>query len=125
MGDHPNAALFRELAGALESSDLERYAEFLADDVEWWQIGSAEPIRGKAALLASMQGVLGEVKFDIDLHDVLANDDHLVALVTATAMRGGETFTYRTAEIYHVADGKVTQRWAFSDDTEAINRFFA
>jgi ketosteroid isomerase-like protein len=31
---------------------------------------------------------------------------------------------YRTAEIYHVADGKVTARWAFSDDTAAINEFF-
>jgi hypothetical protein len=28
------------------------------------------------------------------------------------------------AEIYHVRDGKISARWAFSDDTEAINRFF-
>jgi len=32
---------------------------------------------------------------------------------------------YRTAEIYHIRDGKVTARWAFSDDTAAINEFFA
>jgi ketosteroid isomerase-like protein len=32
---------------------------------------------------------------------------------------------YRTAEIMHFRDGKITARWAFSDDTAAINEFFA
>jgi hypothetical protein len=56
---------------------------------------------------------------------MLANEEHAIALVTATATMGGKSFTYRTAEIYHVRDGKVTARWAFSDDTAAINEFFA
>ena len=43
----------------------------------------------------------------------------------ATATRGGRTFTYRTAEIFHVRNGKVVERWAFSDDTAAIVAFFA
>jgi ketosteroid isomerase-like protein len=55
---------------------------------------------------------------------VIANDTHAVALLETTFRKGDETFTYRTAEIYHVRDGKITARWAFSDDTEAINRFF-
>jgi ketosteroid isomerase-like protein len=38
---------------------------------------------------------------------------------------GGRSFTYRTAEIYHIRDGKIAARWAFSDDTAAINEFFA
>lgn len=61
--------------------------------------------------------------FDADLHDVVANDDHVVGLVTATVRVGDEAFTYRTAEIVHVKDGKVTERWAFSDDTQAITDF--
>jgi ketosteroid isomerase-like protein len=28
------------------------------------------------------------------------------------------------AEIYHIRDGKISARWAFSDDTAAINDFF-
>jgi ketosteroid isomerase-like protein len=38
---------------------------------------------------------------------------------------GDQSLTYRTAEILHMKDGKITERWAFSDDTEAINRFFS
>jgi hypothetical protein len=57
---------------------------------------------------------------------VVANDDHLIALLGVTARKGDETFEYRTAEIMHVnADGQVTQRWAFSDDTDAIVAFFS
>ena len=35
------------------------------------------------------------------------------------------SLTYRTAEIMHIRDGKVTARWAFSDDTDRINKFFS
>jgi hypothetical protein len=56
---------------------------------------------------------------------VVGGDDHTIALVEATATRGGRTLTYRTAEIFHVRDGKIVERWAFSDDTAAITAFFA
>ena len=45
-------------------------------------------------------------------------------VIRSHASRGGHTLNYRVAEIYHVVDGLITQRWAFSDDTEAIARFF-
>jgi len=44
--------------------------------------------------------------------------------VNATATKDGQTFKYRTAEIHHIKDGKITERWAFSDDTDRINKFF-
>ena len=59
------------------------------------------------------------------VHDVVANDEHVIALVEATATRDGKTLNYRTAEIMHIRDGKITERWAFSDDTAAIVEFFA
>lgn len=55
----------------------------------------------------------------------MANDEHTVALVAATATMSDQSLTYRTAEIMHIRDGKVTERWAFSEDTERINRFFS
>lgn len=123
MADHPNAALARSAMDGLNSGDMERMSELLADDVIWHEIGRAEPRRGKAEMAAS----LGSQDFEISakLHDVVANDEHVIALVDATATRGGKTLNYRTAEIMHVRDGKVTERWAFSDDTAAIVEFFA
>jgi uncharacterized protein len=112
------------MSQAADVGDFSSYADAIADDVEWWEIGADQPIRGKDALFERMQGLMGQGTISTDLHDVIANDEHTVALVNATAERGGRTLSYKTAEIYHLRDGKVTHRWAFSDDTAAINDFF-
>jgi len=125
MADHPNAAMVRNMLDSLNSGDMQGMADGLADDVVWHEIGNPQPVRGKAALAARFTGD-SPPDFEItgELHDVVASDDHTIALVTATATRGGRTFTYRTAEIFHIRDGKIAERWAFSDDTGAINDFF-
>jgi ketosteroid isomerase-like protein len=121
MDEHPNAALYRRVMEGMGEGDMSAFEAVIADDVVWWQIGSPEPVRGKEALLESMKGV----DFEVDLHDVLANDDHVVGLVTAIVRIGDDAFTYRMAEIAHVEEEKVTERWAFSDDTQAIIDFFS
>ena len=122
MAEHPNATLARELTDAFDRGDMAALDRFLADDVVWHEIGRAEPRRGKAALAAM---AAADYTITGELHDVLASDGHAIALIEATAIRGGKSLTYRTAEIYHVRDGKVVERWAFSDDTAAITAFFA
>jgi uncharacterized protein len=123
MGEHPNAAVVRTMNEAMFSGDIETAASQIADDVVWHEIGRAEPRRGKAELAASMSE-FGDSSITWDQHDLLASDDHVVAMGTATATRGDRSLVYRTAEIYHVRDGKVSERWAFSDDTQAIADFF-
>lgn len=124
MSAQENLAVAREAQDAFERGDFGRIDELTADDVVWHEIGLAEPKRGKAALRAEMPD---NADYEITgvTHDVLASDDHAIALVEATATRRGKTLTYRTAEIYHIRDGRIAERWAFSDDTEAITRFFA
>jgi hypothetical protein len=126
MSEHPNAAMIRKVNEAMSAGDMQTLANALADDVVWHEIGNPEPVRGKAALAARYMGdTPPDYEIHADLHDVLASDDHTIAMSSNTATRGGKTLHYRTAEIYHVKDGKITERWAFSDDTDAINRFFA
>ena len=48
-----------------------------------------------------------------------------MVLTQAVGTRGGQTLNYRTAEIYHIRNGQIVERWAFSDDTAAIAKFFA
>ncbi len=120
-----SVAVVRQLMDAFNGGDPEVISALLADDIEWHEIGRTDPIRGKAALAERFMGGLPQWQITVTSHDVLANDEHAVALVTATANMGGKSLTYKTAEIYHVRDGKVTARWALSDDTAAINEFFA
>ena len=125
MSASENWTVARALQDAFASGDMAQLDALIADDVVWHEIGRAEPRRGKEALQASSPGGAADYEITGITHDVLASDDHAIALVEATATRSGKTLTYRTAEIYHVQDGKVTERWAFSDDTAAIVAFFA
>jgi ketosteroid isomerase-like protein len=124
MAEHPNAKVVREMGEAMSAGDMEGAASRVADDVVWHEIGRAEPRRGKAELAASMD-VFRDYDITWETHDILASDDHVVGLGTAKATHGDRSLTYRVAEIYHVSDGQVTERWAFSDDTQAIADFFA
>jgi len=110
---------------ALNNEDYEAFGAMIADDVVWHTIGAAEPVRGKAAMAEGLGGGSSDFKITAELHDVTASDDHVIALVKAHATRGSQTLDYNTAEIFHVKDGKITERWAFSDDTAAIVAFFA
>ncbi len=123
MPEHPNVAVARELGEAMSRGDMETLERLIADDVIWHEIGRSEPRRGKQALRESTADVDYEITGET--HDIVANDDHVVALVDATATRAGRTLKYRTAEIYHMRDGRLVERWAFSDDTAAIVDFFA
>jgi hypothetical protein len=124
MGDHPNAAAYREAHAAFASGNLEAFADMLAHDVIWNTIGG-DTMHGAEAVANSMSGLAG-LEFDINLHDAIANDDHVVGLVDVHVTAGDKDIRYRTTEIHHVnAEGKVTERWSFSDDTQAITDFFA
>lgn len=132
MAEHPNAAVVRRAMQAMNSMDMAQAEQemgiveaFMADDIVWHEIGRGEPRRGKDELRAAMMGGERDYTITYELHDVVANDEHAIAMGTATATRGDRTLEYRTAEIFHMRDGKATERWAFSDDTAAILDFFA
>ncbi len=123
MSEHPNVAVVRAAYEAVDRGDMAGSLDSLSDDVIWHEIGRSEPRAGKMAVIEAMQA--GSASIDVRVHDVLANDDHAIVLAEATATRDGRTLTYRVAEIAHVRDGKIVERWAFSDDTAAIEAFFA
>jgi ketosteroid isomerase-like protein len=132
MAEHPNVALVRRATQAMTERDMSKAQEemaivdaFMADEIVWHEIGRDEPRRGKAELRAAMMDGAGDSTFAYEIHDVLANDGHAIVLGSATVTRGGKTIDYRTAEIFHIRDGKAVERWAFSDDTAAIAAFFA
>jgi ketosteroid isomerase-like protein len=125
MDEHPNVKILHEMAERMKSGDMMAAADYLADDVEWHEIGRSEPIRGKAALAERYAEGATDFEIDADEHACVADDEHAVQLMNVVARRGDKTLNYRTAEIYHMRDGKITARWAFSDDTARIVEFFA
>ena len=124
MGRAENETVARAVNEAFERLDMQRLDALMSDDIVWHQIGAPD-IRGKAALRATpAPGAGADYTITGKAHDILASDDHAVVLAEVTATRAGHSLHYRTAEIYHIKNGQVTERWAFSDDTAAITKFF-
>ena len=125
MSAEENYAVARRLQDAFEQNDFAALDQLMTDDIVWHEIGRAEPYRGKDAMRAALMQEAANYTITAKLHDVVANDAHTLAMVEATANRNGKTFIYRTVEIYHVRNGQIVERWAFSDDTAAIVAFFS
>jgi ketosteroid isomerase-like protein len=125
MDMHPNAKILHDANESFSTDNPQAAIDLLADDVEWYEIGRSEPTRGKEAVVQRFQESFGDAEVEAKEHAVVADDEHAVQLMNVTARRGDKTLNYRTAEIFHMRDGKITARWAFSDDTQAIIDFFA
>jgi ketosteroid isomerase-like protein len=122
--EHPNATLVREGLEAFNRGDMQGFAGIVADDVVWHQIG-AETLQGTEAMPDAMPQGEADWQITADVHDVVANDEHAIALVNATATRGDGRTLNRTAEIMHPRTGRSPSAGRSPTTRSAIAEFFA
>lgn len=127
---HPNEDLVRRGYAAFAVADVATLKELFAENIVW-HVGGRSPItgdyKGAAEVLgffARLAGLAGGT-FRTDVHDVLANDEHVVALVTLNAQRDGRTLNDSGAQVFHVAGGKVTEVWFHPGDQTASDKFWS
>lgn len=127
---HPNEELLRRGYAAFARGDLDTVGELFADDIRWHVPGNA-PLSGDYEGKEQIFGFfarLGELSggtFRLEIHDLLANDEHAVALVKARAERADKTLDANVVQVWHVRDGTVTEFWAHPYDQEAVDNFWS
>jgi uncharacterized protein len=128
--EHPNVELTRRGYEAFAKGDLATLSELIADDVTWHQNGVG-PLSGTYLGRDEVFGFFGRLAeetagtFRLDVHDVLANDEHAVALCTVSASRGGKSIEVPVANVSHLRDGKVTEFWGATTDPQASIDFWS
>jgi ketosteroid isomerase-like protein len=128
--EHPNVELTRQGYAAFAKGDLATLAGQLADDVTWHVLGTG-PLSGTYHGRDEVFGFFGRLAeetagtFRLDVHDVLANDEHAVTLCTLSASRGDKSIEIPVANVAHVRDGKVTEFWAATTDPQASIDFWS
>ena len=130
MTDHPNLERARAGYEAFARGDLGAVSELLSDDIVWHSGGNnilTGDYEGKEAVLGFFGRLMQESEgnFNQDIHDMLANDDHGVALVNVSASRGGNSFEGRVVHIFHMSDEKMTEFWAFPEEQSLFDEFWA
>jgi uncharacterized protein len=130
MTEHPNVELTRRGYEAFAKGDLATLSELIADDVTWHS-NDAGPLSGTYHGRDEVFGFFGRLAeetagtFRLDVHDVLANDEHAVALCTLSASRGGKSVEVPVANVSHLRDGKVTEFWFATTDPQASIDFWS
>ena len=116
----------RQAFDAFGRGDLQTVGDTFTEDAVWHGRGSTKfgkDFKGKQATMANIMEyaqTFQDIKQDI--HDILASDSHVAALVTATVSRNGKTYQDQQVFLFHVNDaGKVTEAWIVSD-TEQLKQ---
>lgn len=126
---HPNEELTRRGYAAFATGDMAALDALFADDIIW-HVGGRSPLsgdyKGKEAVFAMFGRLAQETggNFRIEIHDVLANDEHSAALITTTGERNGKSLNEKGVGIFHIRDGKVTESWGLTEDQYAADEFF-
>jgi ketosteroid isomerase-like protein len=124
--EHPNAAAYRRTVDAFRDGDFNVIRSLIAANVVWHVPGRhvmAGDICGLDGLVGWL-GRLGEFGFTIREHDVLGNDDHVVALSYMGAKRPGMDIETRVTSVFHYRGGRQVERWMYPDDMAAWNAIF-
>ena len=128
---HPNEDLFRAGYAAFQTGDMDSLRDrYFTPDIVWHSPGSG-------ALSGDFHGVdeviglfaksfeLSGGTFAVDVHDVVANDEHGVVLATVKGERDGKKLEDRYTHVVHFRDGKVSESWIHQWDPKAVDDFFA
>lgn len=127
---HPNEEFARAAFDAIATGNSEWLDAHMAEDVEFFQGGrfpTAGFYSGKEAVFGHMMEffVLVDFSMKLALHDVVANDDHVIALVTVSIDYQGRHLDFDEAHVWHIHDGKAKDMWAVPKDPYEVDAFFA
>jgi|SRR5215469_384694 len=129
---HPNEDLLRESFAAFQQGDLAAIqSKYFATDIRYHVAGRSS-ISGDYEGIDEVFGFFGRLfelsggTLRLELHDVIANDQHGVALFAVYAEREGRQFVGNEVLIGHVGpDGKATEVWTQPVDQYASDEFWA
>jgi ketosteroid isomerase-like protein len=129
-GAHPNVEVFKRVYDAFTSGDMDGLAELIAPDVVW-HVPGTNVISGEYTSRDAIFGCFNKI-FELSagtyrpqLHDIVANDQHTVALMHVTARRGDKKLDQDYAFISHIRAGQIAELWEAWIDGTAWNEFWS
>ena len=127
---HPNEDLVRRAFDAFAKGDMDTLRDLFDQDAVW-HVPGRSPLSGDHRGVDAILGFLARTMelsggtFRAELHDVVASDEHAVAIYVTRGEREGRTLENRTVLVSHVRNGKFTESWLMSDDQYAADEFFS
>jgi ketosteroid isomerase-like protein len=130
MPEHPNVGTIRDGYALFNKGEMAAASESWSDDILWHAPGNnplSGDYRGKQEVLGffgKMQG-MGVTSMDLEVHDILANDEHATVMVETRVHRGDAHLDSRQVHVWHLKDGKATEFWNIVSDQAAADTFWS
>ena len=128
---HANVERARRGYEAFEKADMATVGELMADDIVW-HVGGNSPLTGDYKGKDEVFGFFGKLMqltggtFKLEVHDILANDEHSAILVRETAEKDDKKWDGRSVHVTHTdSEGRIKEFWAFQEDQAAADAFFS
>ena len=126
MTDHPDAAIARTAINAFSRGDMTAMLELVDDEVVWHAPGTnrvSGKFEGKAAVIDRFARMTeAGVVTTLEIHDVVGNDEHVVALVRATVTAAdGRSYQTPQVQAMHIRDGRCVEFWGMNQDQAAMD----
>lgn len=130
MSAKDNGELIRSGYEAFSKGDMETISKVFAQDIKW-HIGGHNQLTGDyngQEEVFAFFGRLAEVAegtFSIEIHDLLASEDHVVVLAKESASRGGKLSELDEVHVWHIDGGRATEFWGIARDQQATDQLWA
>lgn len=130
MSEHPNVEKVRRGLELFGAGDIAGMTDMLDDDIVWHHPGSsplAGDHKGKEGVMGFFARIIQETggTFKNEVHDILGNDQHVVAMFHITADRNGKRLDQNVINVFHVNEGKLTERWLLAEDLNSFDDFWS
>lgn len=127
---HPNEQVIRTQVERFIAGDIPGWLETVSDDLVV-HIPPGHQLSGDyhsgqefvEKFIGRVVELTGGVH--VEIHDVLASDDHGVGLYMNRTQRDGTTYEWAHVNVYHFGDGKITEIWWTPTDQEKIAALFS
>ena len=121
-----SGALLRGLIDAFAAADVAGMEAALDEDVTWHAPGTnrfSGQFRGRAAALGRLAQMReAGISSRFDVHDVVANEEHAVALVHLhLEVADGRRYDQPQVQVAHVRDGRIVEFWTMNQDQAVLD----
>ena len=113
------------------NADLEAIREDFAPDIVW-HVGGHSSLTGDYKGIDDVFALFGRIFTETagtlknEVHDILANDTHGVAMVKQSAERNGKRLETNAVHIVHYDDqGRVTESWFIPEQAREVDEFWS
>lgn len=128
MTAQEDAELVRHGYDAFIAGDMEWMNEHLHENIVWHVPGNnvlSGDYKGRESVLAFFAKSVQIALPEFDFHDIVASDDHVVALLNVTWRRNdnGETLQGHIVQTFHIGNGQALEVWTMNEDPAKFDQF--